>query len=230
LTFDPVHSDDNILIIDKPAGLSVLPEGWDQDAPFLVKILEKEFGKLYVVHRLDKLTSGVMVLARTPEAHRCLSIQFEKRLITKMYHALALGVPEWREKITRYPLLANVGHKHRTIVDPVKGKPSSTQFTVLRGFDQHVLLEALPFTGRTHQVRVHAYALGFPLLGDPLYGNSSTDLIHRPALHAISITIKLPSASNWSENLQNDQAWSSVTFTSPYPQDFQTAMAALANV
>jgi RluA family pseudouridine synthase len=222
--------DDNILVVDKPAGLSVLPEGWDHDAAFLVKILQEEFGKIFVVHRLDKLTSGVMVLARNPVAHRCLSIQFEKRLITKEYHALAFGVPVWREKIARHPLLVNVGHKHRTIVDPGHGKPSITQFKVLRGFEHHVLLEAIPLTGRTHQIRVHAYALGLPILGDPLYGSESTDLINRPALHAISLTFKQPKSNDWSEDLDYDQAWSSDTFTSPYPADFESALAAVTAV
>ena len=78
-----IHADDQILVVDKPAGLSVLPEGWEPDSPYLVQQLEAEFSKLWVVHRLDKVTSGVMVFARTADAHRELNRQFEKHEVRK---------------------------------------------------------------------------------------------------------------------------------------------------
>src|ERR1700690_1368634 len=148
--------------------MPVLPDGWEENAPYMVKELETQFEKIWIVHPLDKVTSGVMVFARTAETHRNLSVQFEKHLVEKVYRAIAIGDPDWDEKIAKYPLRINVGHSHRTAVDPRNGKPSETHFTVLERFTEHFLLEANPTTGRTHQVRVHAYALDHPLLADIL--------------------------------------------------------------
>jgi RluA family pseudouridine synthase len=205
-----IHTDDHILLIDKPAGLPVLPDGWEKGAPYLVKALEEKFGKIYIVHRLDKVTSGVMVFARDAETHRALNRQFENREAEKVYHAIIEGNPKWDEKVTKFPLRAKVGHKHRTMVDNKNGKPSETRFKVIKRNLTAALVEAQPMTGRTHQIRVHAYALGYPLLGDALYGASKTDLIARPALHAHSLTLEL----------NGEQ----VTFTAPYPDDFRAAL------
>ena len=112
-----IHVDEHILVLDKPAGIPVLPDGWEKDAPYLVKMLEEEHGKIWIVHRLDKFTSGVMVFARTAEAHRALNIQFENHEAEKVYHAIVEGEPKWNEKVAKFPLRANVGKKHRTAVD-----------------------------------------------------------------------------------------------------------------
>jgi RluA family pseudouridine synthase len=207
-----LYQDDEILVVNKPAGLPVLPDGWEKNSAYLVKELEAKYHKIWIVHRLDKVTSGVMVFARTSEAHRNLSIQFEKHQVEKVYHAIANGIPVWDEKIAKYPLRVNVGHSHRTIVDPRSGKPSETHFTVLKRLMDHILLEAKPMTGRTHQVRVHAYALSHPLLGDILYSAPETDLITRPALMAQSLTFAHP--------IDNQR----LTFTLPYPPDFDAAL------
>lgn len=98
---DILFVDEHILIVNKPADLSVLPEGWEKDAPYLVKLLEEKYGKVWVVHRIDKITSGVIVFALTAEAHRSLNIQFEKHEVDKVYHALVNGLPKWDEKITK---------------------------------------------------------------------------------------------------------------------------------
>lgn len=208
-----IHVDEHILVINKPAGLPVLPDGWDKGVPYLVKMLEDEFEKVWIVHRLDKVTSGVMVFARDAETHRALNLQFENREAEKFYHAILEGNPKWEEKIAKHPLRANVGHKHRTMVDPKNGKPSETRYKVIKRYQAGALVEAMPMTGRTHQIRVHAYALGHPLLGDPLYGASATDLIARPALHARSLTIELNGKRN--------------AFTAPYPDDFRAALESL---
>ena len=194
-----IYKDEHILIINKPAGLSVLPEGWEPDAPYLVKSLEEEYEKIWVVHRLDKFTSGVLVFALNAEAHRALNIQFEKQEVEKVYRAITVGAPPWKERITKFPLRVNVGHKHRTMVDNKKGVRAETKFKVLNwnssitdelyltdDAEGMALVEARPMTGRTHQIRVHAYALGYPLLGDTLYSSPETDIIARPALHAYS--------------------------------------------
>jgi len=208
-----LHEDEHLLILDKPAGLPVLPDGWEKDAPYLVKMLEGEFGKIYIVHRLDKTTSGVMVFARDAETHRALNMQFERHEAEKVYHAILEGNPGWEEKTTKFPLRANVGSKHRTAVDDKNGKPSETRFKIIKRYQASALVEAKPMTGRTHQIRVHAYALGHPLLGDTLYGASETDLIARPALHAYSLTIELNGKRE--------------TFSAPYPDDFRATLERL---
>ncbi len=212
-----LHVDDAILVLNKPAGLPVLPDGWEPDAPYLVKLLEAEFGKIWIVHRLDKVTSGVLVFARTADAHRLLSLQFEKHQAMKTYHALAEGDPPWDETTAKQPLRGNVGHRHRTIVDRRKGKPSRTTFRIIQRFHGHILFEAQPVTGRTHQVRAHAAAIGYPLLGDVLYGASSSELIARPALHAHSLILIHPSTGM------------SVSFEAPYPGDFRSALEVLSS-
>jgi RluA family pseudouridine synthase len=210
-----LYEDEELLIISKPTGLPVLPDGWEKEAPYLVKLLEKQNGRLWIVHRLDKITSGVMAFARTAEAHRALNLQFEQHEIEKLYHAIVVGVPEWDRLIARHPLRVDVGHSHRTVVDHSKGKSSDTAFRVLERYLGYSLLEAVPGTGRTHQIRVHAYALGFPLLGDMLYSAPITDLIARPALHALSLTITHPTNGK------------RITFTAPYPDEFQTSLKKL---
>ncbi len=207
-----IHQDSQILVINKPAGLSVLPEGWDKDAVYLVKMLEEQYGKIWVVHRIDKVTSGVIIFALTAEAHRSLNIQFEKHQVEKIYHTIVNGNPPWDEKITKFPLRVNVGHKHRTMVDNKSGLRSETRLKVLKRKQASVLVEAMPMTGRTHQIRVHLYALGYPLLGDILYSAPETSEIARPALHAYSLTITHPESNE------------RMTFTAPYPNDFKQAL------
>lgn len=211
-----IHADEHILVINKPAGIPVLPDGWEQDAPYLVKMLEEEFGKVFTVHRLDKTTSGVMVFARTAESHRALNIQFENHEAEKVYHAIMEGEPKWNEKVAKFPLRANVGKKHRTAVDDKNGKPSETRYRILKRYQEAALVEARPMTGRTHQVRVHAYALGHPLLGDTLYSASETDLIARPALHAYSLTITHPVTQE------------RLAFKAEHPEDFVSALKRLS--
>ncbi len=218
-----LHQDESIIVLNKPAGLPVLPDGWEKDAPYLVKMLEEEFGnpstgagqRIFIVHRLDKATSGVMVFARNAEVHRALNIQFENHEVQKIYRAIAEGNPKWDEHTAKHPLRVNVGHKHRTMVDEKNGVNAETRFKVLKRYADHVLLEASPMTGRTHQVRVHAYALGHPLLGDVLYSASETNLIARPALHAYSLTFTHPAANE------------RISFTASYPEDFSKALERL---
>ena len=219
---DIIYKDEHVLLLNKPADLSVLPEGWEPDAPYLVKLLEEEYGKIWVVHRLDKSTSGVLVLALNAEAHRALNIQFEKHETEKVYRAITVGAPPWKERVTKFPLRVNVGHKHRTMVDNKNGVRSETRFRVLNWVqispqlaEGAALVEARPMTGRTHQIRVHAYALGYPLLGDTLYSAPETDIIARPALHAYSLSFNHP--------VSNER----VAFIAPYPDDFKLALNVL---
>ncbi|KXK15439.1 MAG: pseudouridine synthase [Chloroflexi bacterium OLB14] len=210
-----VFVDEHILVINKPAGLSVLPEGWNKGASYLVKVLEEKFNKIWVVHRIDKITSGIILFALNAEAHRSLNIQFEKHEVEKKYHALVNGVPKWSEKITKFPLRVNVGHKHRTMVDDRNGVKSETRFKLMEQYQLSAMIEAMPMTGRTHQIRVHAYALGHPLLGDVLYSAPESKIISRPALHAFSLTFSHPVTGN------------RVSFQADYADDFQYAVSLL---
>jgi RluA family pseudouridine synthase len=207
-----LHEDEHILVLDKPAGLSVLSEGWNPNVPYLQQMLEENYGQVWVVHRLDKITSGVMVFARTAEAHRKLNRQFERHEVEKIYHAIVAGNPNWEEKVCKMPLRVNVGHKHRTAVDHKRGKPAETHFKVLKREQIGTLLEARPMTGRTHQIRAHLYALGIPLLGDVLYGMSETKLFERPALHALSLAFTHPTSDE------------RVVYSAPYPDDIRRLM------
>jgi RluA family pseudouridine synthase len=205
-----IYSDNNILVVNKLSGLANVPGSWEEDSDSLVKELEAQYSRLWVVHRLDKVTSGLVVFARNPEAHRALSMQFERHETHKLYHALIVGIPAWEQHTARHPLRINVGHSHRTVVDNASGKPSETAFQVMERFNGYALLAAAPATGRTHQVRVHAYALGFPILGDTLYSAPETSLIGRPALHAHSLEFTFEGKP--------------YQFTAPYPEDFEKAL------
>jgi RluA family pseudouridine synthase len=221
---DILYVDTSLLILNKPAGIPVLPDGWEPDAPYLFNQLEEQYPGLGVVHRLDKITSGVMVFARTAQAHRALNIQFEKHAAQKVYHALCNGNPRWKEHVAKHPLRINVGHKHRTMVDTRQGKPAETHFKVLKRYRgpasglEFALLECTPATGRTHQIRVHAYALGLPLVADTLYSAPPTDLIARPALHALALTLTHPETGE------------RMSFSAPYPDDFAQAITELEHL
>ncbi len=210
-----IQEDSHILVVDKPAGLSVLPDGWEKDSEYLVKLLEEQFKKVWIIHRLDKITSGVMVFARDAETHRALNIQFETHEAQKTYHAILEGNPKWEETVVKYPLRANVGHKHRTVVDDKNGKPSETRFRVIKRLHEAALVEAKPMTGRTHQIRVHAYALGHPLVEDILYGAHDQYGLSRPMLHAQTLSFIHPATNE------------RVKFSAPHPADFDEALERL---
>jgi tRNA pseudouridine32 synthase / 23S rRNA pseudouridine746 synthase len=214
-----LYIDESLLVINKPAGLPTLPDGYHPEAPYVRRLLEPEFGRLWIVHRLDRDTSGVLLLARTAEAHRLLNTLFDSRQVTKVYHALGSGSPDWEEKTVDLPLRADVGHKHRTVVDAVRGKPALTRLHVLERFAGCTLFEASPETGRTHQVRAHLAAAGHRLVGDALYGSSpagdAPTVMPRLGLHARQLTVEHPILH------------SILRFEAPYPEDFALALEKL---
>jgi len=226
-------SDGSMLVVDKPVGLPSLPDGYDPEAPHLRSVLIPEFGPLWIVHRLDRDTSGVMVLARSPQAHRALNTQFQEHQVSKVYHALVMGEPDWTEKDIDLPLRPDGDRRHRTVVDFQRGKPSLTRLRVLERFEQFTLIEAIPESGRTHQVRAHLSAQELPIACDALYGagggiylsqvkprpcigaKPEIPLISRLALHARSLAFLHPITLN------------ALCFEAPYPGDFADFLQAL---
>ena len=209
-----IYADASLLVINKPAGVLSVPDGYDQALPYVIRLLEPVYGRLWVVHRLDKDTSGVMVLARNSEVHGWLNTQFAERQVSKVYHAIIHGSPDWDEKIVDLPLRSNVGRRNRTVVDNKRGRPSLTRFRVLKRYPGYVLMGAQPKTGRTHQIRAHLYDLGFAILSDPLYGSGNiSPFIPRLALHARSLTFRHPITRMMQ------------TFEASYPQEFKQALS-----
>jgi tRNA pseudouridine32 synthase / 23S rRNA pseudouridine746 synthase len=216
-----IHEDDHLLAVNKPAGLRTIVDGYDPGLPFLAGLLNPQYGRLWIVHRLDKDTSGILLLARDPETHRNLNLQFTQRSITKTYHALVSGIPQWQEKLIDLPLLINGDRRHRTIASHPRGKPASSLVRLLAQFPTAALVSVHPQTGYTHQIRAHLAAVGCPILFDPLYRRSSDapypdlDRPTRLALHAFSIEFSHPFSGK------------TVRLDAPYPEEFSEMIAAL---
>ncbi len=210
-----LYEDKWLLAVNKLPGLAVVPEGWNKDAPYLRGLLEAVYGAVWVVHRLDKTTSGVVLFARDAETHRALNALFARREVKKTYHALVSPAPNWEQHTARHRLQANVGRRHRTVPDAQRGKKAITHFRVVERFSDGALLVAHPLTGRTHQIRAHAAAIGVPILGDGRYGGQNQPWIERPALHAAQLVLRHPVTDGL------------LQLMAPYPPDFRRALTAL---
>jgi 23S rRNA pseudouridine955/2504/2580 synthase/23S rRNA pseudouridine1911/1915/1917 synthase len=175
---DILFDDEHIIIADKPAGMLSIPDR-NGNKDNMVSALERQFGKIFVVHRLDRETSGVICFARNEAAHRNLSIQFERHTTDKFYIALLDGVLHHDEGEIDKPIGEHPSIPGKmAITHP--GKPSLTFYRVLERFKRYTLAEALIKTGRTHQIRVHFQSIGYPLAVDALYGR-------RPAFYLSEI-------------------------------------------
>ena len=229
LPLDLVYEDRDIVVVNKPPGMMVHPipsrtSGTLVNALlYSVKDLQGIGGKLRpgIVHRLDKDTSGVMVVAKNELAHRKLSGQFKNRVVKKVYLAIVRGRVKEDEfevdlPIARHPVI-------RVKMSVVEGgKPASTRFEVLRRFgDSATLLKAVPKTGRTHQIRVHLKHIGHPILGDEVYGGKRNDSVYgarRQMLHALKIGFYHPRTGDWME------------FVGRIPKDFKDVLINLAGM
>jgi RluA family pseudouridine synthase len=225
-----LYLDEDLLVANKPAGLPALPDGYHPDAPYLKGELERTYGRLWTVHRLDRETSGVTVLARNAATHRSLNGQFDSRQVEKIYHALTAGVPEWDEKTVSAPLRPDGDRRHRTVIDVHSGKPAETVFRVLRRFSDFALIEAIPHTGRTHQIRVHLAFLGLPLVGDTLYGGPPELPQISPAFAGTGIPVLARVGLHaWSLAFRHPVRLEMVRFMAPYPADLALALEKLRN-
>lgn len=237
LDYSVLYNDDDILVLNKRSGLLIAADRYDESAQRLDLIAEKEFGKLFAVHRLDKDTSGAIIYAKNAESHRFLSKQFEERNVEKIYHCLVNGHPLWETLHVDAKLLPDGDARHRTIPNQRFGKPAITDFKMLGACGPYSWIEARPHTGRTHQIRVHLSKNGFCIVCDPLYsgnqkpvrlsdfkrnwhGNTEEEkpLLERLALHAYKLTITHPKTGE------------QMSFTAPYPKDMDATRKQLAKI
>ena len=228
-----VFEDEHLLVLDKPAGLVVHPAAGNLDGTLVNALLHHCAGKLSgiggvarpgIVHRIDKDTSGLLVVAKTDVAHEGLAKQFAAHSIDRRYLAIVSGVLEVKEGTVDAPLARSATNRKKiAIVEGRRGKRAVTHWRRLEALRNAALVECRLETGRTHQVRVHMASLGHPLLGDPVYGRTGKahgkllkDLaFHRQALHAAELGFIHPVTK------------SKLSFASPMPPDMQELFNAL---
>ncbi|MBI4358293.1 MAG: RluA family pseudouridine synthase [Candidatus Omnitrophica bacterium] len=216
IPLDIVYEDQDLIVVNKPAGMVVHPGSGNPKGTLVNALLHhtkslSQAGDAVrpgIVHRLDKDTSGLLVIAKNDSAHRFLANQFKGHHIDRRYWVAVKGVVQHDEMRSDEPLGRSVMNRKKVIVKPDDGKPSVTHFRVLKRFQRATLLEARPETGRTHQIRVHLRSLGYPVLGDLVYGVASP-FIHRQALHAKELGFVHP------------QTKKKLFFTSDIPPDMQ---------
>lgn len=199
-----IYEDENVLVLNKPAGLLSMAKG-----EYCPEATLEDYGLL--VHRLDRDTSGVVILAKNPETQTMLRKQFQDRKTHKTYYAIVESQPKLPEAMIDLPIARNLKRPTTFQVDQ-NGKPAQTYYKVLQQNNQYSLLELKPTTGRTHQLRVHLKYLNTPILGDPVYGNEPHPK-HRLMLHAKSLEISIPNQDPAAPNLRK-------TFETPLPQEF----------
>lgn len=189
--FDILFENEDFLAVNKPEGLASIPEGV-QGRESLLSLLASIFpAKLYVVHRLDKEASGVIIFAKNAPAHKYLNQQFDARRVKKTYLALCHGLIAEDDGQIDKPL-REFG-SGRVAVDFQRGKSSLTRFRVLERLPAYTLVYAYPLTGRRHQIRAHFYSIGHPLVGDMRYGDQHLQrAFPRLMLHAQEIAFRLP--------------------------------------
>jgi RluA family pseudouridine synthase len=181
-----LFENDDIIAVDKPEKLASIPERNRENVSLLRILCETMERKLYTVHRLDKQVSGVILFAKTPEAHRQLNLMFEHRQVHKTYMALVHGEITGQRGVIDKPL--RCFGSGRMGEDIERGKPCRTEFCVLERMPGYTLVQVHPVTGRKHQIRAHLFGIGHPIVGDALYGDKSIQkTFPRLMLHSLEI-------------------------------------------
>jgi 23S rRNA pseudouridine1911/1915/1917 synthase len=219
-----LYEDDDVVVVNKPAGLVVHPAAGHASGTLVNAILghiETTTGRAErrpgIVHRLDKDTSGVLVIAKTDTAHLALARQLQGKRFEKEYLALVWGDPGPRPAVIEAPLRRDTKDRRRVSVGS-DGREATTRFSRIaawHGKTARALLHVRPITGRTHQIRAHLAFAGYPVVGDPVYGRRSDPTeLRRQFLHAWRLTVRLPHAGER-------------TFTAPLPDDLRAVLATL---
>jgi len=223
---DIIYEDDDIVVINKNAGMLSIPDRFDRKQDNLYTILKQYYGEIFVVHRLDKETSGIICFAKNAETHRELNILFETRKIKKSYLVLVDGKLDKDSGIIDIPIKSNKSSKGFII------KESITEYRLLEEFKNYSLLEVFPRTGRMHQIRIHLSLIGHPLMVDSLYGNrdkiflseikqnykisgKEKPLMNRLTLHSYKIEFFYSKKNRV------------LSFTAPLPKDFEILLKQL---
>ena len=225
IPLDIVFENDDLLVVNKPAGMVVHPAAGHDTGTLVHAVLgydpdiegiggEERPG---VVHRLDKETSGLILLAKNDHAHRWLQDQFRLRKVEKTYLALVDGAPPTPNGRVEAPIGRDPSHRKKmAIMPPGKGREAVSEYVTLEAFKEHTLLEFHPLTGRTHQIRLHCMFLGCPIVGDKVYGHRKQSIeLDRHFLHAARLKIVLPGEKN------------ARTFEAPLPDDLQAILDSL---
>lgn len=173
--FQVIFENDDIVAINKPAGLLTIHDREQSEKPLKEMLLEK-YGSIFTVHRLDKDTSGIVMFAKNETAHKYLSKLFEDRKVDKYYLGIVIGIPDNNAGMIDAPIAEHPYHKGQMLVNR-NGKPSQTGYEVLEADKHYSLVSFRLYTGRTHQIRVHAKHIGHPLACDPLYGDGKPVLL-----------------------------------------------------
>ena len=223
-----IYEDDDILVINKEQGIAVHP-GAGCFSGTVANALVGRYGEDFstsdddtrpgIVHRLDKDTSGVMIIARTLESHHRLQTQFSSHKTEKHYYAIAKGFFTSQEGIIEKRIERDPWNrkKFRTTDSPVKGKDARTSYRVLKQMDGYALLDVRIYTGRTHQIRVHMAFLGHPLLGDPIYG------MKEPRFPSATLMLHA-----WQLRIRHPETGEDMVFEAPLPERFQSIIRALS--
>jgi 23S rRNA pseudouridine1911/1915/1917 synthase len=202
IPLDIIFENDDLMVINKPAGMVVHPSAGHNSGTLVHAALAhaselEGVGGVHrpgVVHRLDKDTSGIILLAKNDQTHQYLTDQFRNRQVKKVYLALVDGHPPTPDGKVDAAIGRDPNHRKRmTVTSEDKGRVAVSEYHTIQRFAEHTLLEVQPLTGRTHQIRVHLAFLQCPIVGDKIYGRRKPSLpIHRQFLHAYKLTIKIP--------------------------------------
>jgi tRNA pseudouridine32 synthase / 23S rRNA pseudouridine746 synthase len=198
-----VFADDHLLVLNKPAGLLSVPGRGPNLQDCLSARVQVAYPSALVVHRLDRDTSGLMIMALDLAAQRALNRQFAERVVEKRYVALVFGQPTNAEGVVDLPMRKDFARPPCHMIDPIAGRPARTDWRVVERIKDRARLEIRPVTGRSHQIRLHLASLGHPILGDNLYAPPEVrGLANRLCLHATGLSLLHPTT-------QQRYAWTS---------------------